>query len=234
MQWAILALMQWAGGQPPRPMADLGDGKAAMQHQKWRREGAADASTPSLQVGPFAGLADEMGRAVYHGERSFQPTDDPHHLLQPQHVRVAEERRPSTYQQHDVEALKRTFAEDGLVVVDELLPPGTAARLSEFCTHMLERQHGAAALTAEGYTRLGVGIFDTLAEEDWDIFMPLYRHPVIHELARSALGRGYQLGVRCPPPPATTPFPPGSNSFLGHRAGWDGRAVPARDRPGPL
>ena len=211
-------------------MADLGDGKAAMQHQKWRREGSADASTPSLQVGPFAGLADEMGRAVYHGERSFEPTDDPHHLLLPQHVRVAEERRPSTYQQHDVEALKRTFADDGLIVVDELLPPGTAARLSEFCTHMLERQHGAAALTAEVYTRLGVGIFDTLAEEDWDIFMPLYRHPVIHELARSALGRGYQLGVRCPSPSSRPP----ELFHLGHRAGWNGRAVPPRPRPGSV
>ena len=75
-----------------------------------------------------------------------------------------------------------------------LLTLRPVARLADFCTRMLERQHGAAALDTDAYTQLGAGVFDALAEEDWGVFMPLYRHPVIHELARSVLGRGFQLG----------------------------------------
>eukprot|EP01046_Picozoa_sp_COSAG06_P074401 COSAG06_NODE_22742_length_714_cov_0.967480_1_plen_161_part_10 len=161
-------------------MSDLlGDGGgSAMQADKWRPEATTDDATPSLQVGVFAGLADEMNRAVYAGEETYRNelSPDPHGLLQPQRVRAMEQRRPSMYQQHDVDALKRSFAADGFVVVDDLLPATTAARVADFCTHMLERQHGAAALEPVTYTRLGVGIFDTLSEGDWDIFMPLYRH----------------------------------------------------------
>ena len=41
-----------------------------------------------------------------------------------------------------------------------LLTLRPVARLADFCTRMLERQHGAAALDTDAYTQLGAGVFD--------------------------------------------------------------------------
>jgi len=84
--------------------------------------------------------------------------------------------------------LEAELDEYGFVVLEELIPRQTAARLEERVKELVARSSGA-----DSPDRHLPGFFNHVEPEDDALFLPLVTQPIFLELARSLLGERFQM-----------------------------------------
>lgn len=122
----------------------------------------------------------------------------------------------------DIEALKTELDESGLVIIPELIARDHAARAANILTELMRKE--SQANKPDQHLR---GVFNYLDPAHDEVFLPLVTHPICLELAKHALGEGFQMteiGARWRKPGSA-----GSDVYLSVPLDWmtnSGLAVP--------
>jgi hypothetical protein len=113
----------------------------------------------------------------------------------------------------DIEQLKLELDESGLVIIPELIPRNEAMRAAEILRELMRKE--SRQNQADQHLR---GVFNYLEPADDEVFLPLVAHPICLELAKHALGEGFEMtevGARW-----RKPGSPGTDVYLSVPLDW--------------
>ena len=102
----------------------------------------------------------------------------------------------------DVQDLSIKLRQMGYVIIKDLIPRADALRMADRLMQIMSQREDADA-SFQVMERL----FDELDPADDELFGPLVTNPVVHSLARSMVGKGFQMvgpGVVCRKPGCAT------------------------------